>query len=67
MIVLHIARADLQNIHVADHHLNLRSVHDFAHAKEAEFFGGLTHKFQALFAHALKRVGRCAGLKCPGA
>src|SRR5882757_8125013 len=67
MVILHIARADLENVHVAVHHLDLRGVHDFADGEEIEFLRGLAHELQALFAHALESVGRRAWLESAGA
>src|ERR1700731_1807030 len=31
IIVLHVARADLEDVDVAEHHLHLRRIHDFAY------------------------------------
>src|SRR2546423_611263 len=67
MIILHVARADLKNIHIAEHHLDLRRVHDFADGEELEFLGGLAHKLEALLTHALEGVGRSAGFEGAGA
>ncbi len=36
VVILHVARADLKNIDVARHHLDLRGVHHFADGKETE-------------------------------
>src|SRR5262249_13137489 len=43
VIVLHVARADLVNVHVLAHHFDLRRVHDFADGEQAELVGGLAH------------------------
>src|SRR5437762_13649331 len=40
IVVLHAARADLEDVDVTQHHLNLRCVHHFADGEEAEFVGG---------------------------
>ncbi len=56
MVVLHVARADLEDVDVAAHHLNLRRVHHFADGEELKFFGGFVHQLQAFFAHALEGV-----------
>ena len=66
MIILHVARADLIDVHVVAHHFHLRRVHHFADGEQAEFVGGFTHQFQAGLAHALKRIGRGAWLECAG-
>ena len=63
MIILHVARADLKNIDVLAHHLNLRRVHHFADDEQTEFVGGFAHQLQAFFAHALKGIGRSARLE----
>src|SRR5437879_1477344 len=55
-----VARADLKNIHVAQHHLNLRRVHYFADGEQAEFIRGFAHELQAWLAHPLESVRRCA-------
>src|SRR5216683_99189 len=67
VVVLHVARADLEDVDVTHHHLNLRRVHHFADGKEAEFVGGLAHKLEARFTHALEGVGRSARLEGAGA
>src|SRR5467141_2368019 len=67
IIVLHVARADLKDIDVAEHHLHLRRVHNFADGEEIEFLRGFAHQLEALFAHALEGVGRSARLESAGA
>src|SRR5438045_9094761 len=67
MVVLHVARTNLKNIHVAEHHLDLRWVHDFADGEELEFLGGFTHELEALFSHALEGVRGGARLESSGA
>src|SRR6266849_3194054 len=67
IIVLHIARADLEDVDVAEHHLHLRRIHDFADGEEIEFLRGFAHELKAFFAHALKGVGRSARLEGAGA
>src|SRR5712692_11139890 len=59
-VVLHVARADLEDVHVTQHHLNLRGVHHFADGEEAEFVGGFAHELEPRLSHALKGVRRCA-------
>ena len=61
--VLHVARADLEDVHVLEHERNLRRIHHFADDDEAVFIGGGAHDLQALFAHALEAIGRAAGLE----
>src|SRR6266478_8373311 len=67
VVVLHVARADLEDIDVAEHHLHLRRVHNFADGEEIEFLRGFAHQLEALFAHALEGVGRSARLESAGA
>src|SRR6266446_1133659 len=66
VVVLHVARADLKDVHVAEHHLDLGRVHDFADGEEIEFLRGLAHEFEAFFTHALEGVGRSARLESTG-
>ena len=63
IVVLHVARAHLEHVHIGKHHLNLRRVHHFADSRQAELVGGLAHELQAGLAHALKSVGRSARLE----
>src|SRR5207253_5091289 len=63
VVVLHVTRADLEDVDVAQHHRNLRSVHHFADGEEAELVGGLAHQLEARLAHALERVRRSARLE----
>src|SRR6266852_8769469 len=72
-VVLHVARADLEDVHVRHHHLNLRGVHHFADSEEAEFRGCFAHQLEARFTHSLKGIRRSARLEraaaknfCPG-
>ena len=43
MIILHVACADLINVDVLAHHLDLRRVHHFADGEQTEPVGGFTH------------------------
>src|ERR1700720_2045911 len=43
IIVLHVARADLEDVDIAEHHLHLRRIHDFADGEEIDFLRGFTH------------------------
>src|SRR4029077_3884431 len=63
MIILHIARADLEDVHVAEHHLDLGRVHDFADTEEIELLRGFAHQLEAFFAHSLESVWRSARLE----
>src|SRR5947207_10555358 len=67
MVILHVARANLKNIYVAEHHLDLRWVHDFADGEELEFLSGFAHELEAFFAHALEGIRRGARLEGSGA
>src|SRR6266404_898248 len=67
IVVLHVARADLKDVDVADHHLDLRRVHHFADGEQVEFLRGFAHQLEAFFAHALEGVGRSARLEGAGA
>src|SRR6267154_474456 len=59
-VVLHVARANLKNVHVTEHHLNLRRVHHFADGEESEFVRSFAHELEARFPHALEGVRRSA-------
>src|SRR6266404_196772 len=63
IVVLHVARANLKNVHVTQHHLNLRRVHHFADGEEAKFVRGFAHELEARFPHALESVRRSPRLK----
>src|SRR6267154_4841974 len=63
IVVLHVARANLKNVHVTQHHLNLRRVHHFADAEEAEFVRSFAHELEARFPHALESVRRSPWFK----
>ena len=58
IIVLHVAGAHLQHVHVARHQVcTCEGIHDFADDEQAVLVGGRAHHFQAVFAEALERVG----------
>src|SRR5947207_1165184 len=63
IVILHVARADLEDVDITHHHLDLRSVHHFADGEEAEFVGGFAHDLEARFTQALKGVRRSARLE----
>ncbi len=63
VVVLHVARADLQDIGVLSEQRDLRLVHHFADHQQAAPVRRFAHHFQALFAQALKTVGRTARLE----
>jgi len=47
---LHVARADLENVNVTHHHLDLRRVHHFAPVKtRPNFVGGFAQELEARF------------------
>ena len=48
VIVLHVARADLQHVDVGQHDFDLRRVHHFADDEQAVFVGRVAHQLQAL-------------------
>ena len=56
VIVLHVSRADLQNVRIPQHHRNLRRVHHLADNHEAVFVGCLAEKLQTFFTESLERV-----------
>src|SRR5579863_2882388 len=63
--VLHVARPNLQNIHIRQHHRNLRNLHHFADHQQIEFLSRFAQQFQRIFAMPLKRVRRTSRLECP--
>src|ERR1017187_5975540 len=65
--VLHIAGADLQDVHILREEGNLGLVHDFADHQQAVAVGGGTEHLQALGAEALELIRRTAGLECTAA
>ena len=58
VIVLHIARAHLQDINHGQNHGNLRRVHHFAANEQSVLVGGVAHQFERLFTHALEAIRR---------
>ena len=65
--VLHVARADLEEVGVGEHGLDLRDLHDLADGEQAVRACGFVHELEAGDAEALKCVGRGAGFECAAA
>ena len=61
--VLHVARADLQNVGVALHQLELADVHDLRHQLQIVAVGRAAQHAQAFFAEPLEAVRRAARLE----
>ncbi len=62
-VVLHVARADLEDVGVARQQRDLRGVHHLAHHREPVGVGGAAQDLEPLLAQALERVGRGARLE----
>ena len=58
--VLHVARAELEDIHIFFHHFDLRNSHHFDNDGQACFLAGFDHVFETFFAETLKGIRRCA-------
>ena len=56
LVVLHVARTNLQHIGVACHQRNISGRHHLGHDWQASFGARLCHKLQRLFAHAPEGV-----------
>ena len=65
--VLHVARADLQNVGIRSEQRNLRLVHHLADHQQTAPVRRLAHHFEAFFAESLKAVRRAARLECAAA
>ena len=65
--VLHVARADLEDVDVRQHGLDLGDFHDLADDQETVGVGGFAQQFEAINAHALERVWRAARFECAAA
>ena len=63
--VLHVARSYLQNIHIGQHHRNLRNLHHLTDYEKFEFLSRLAHQLQRVFSVPLKRIRRTTRLECP--
>ncbi len=63
VVVLHVARADLDHVGVFGDEGHLLGRHGLGDHGQAGGFAGLGQQRQPLFAHALKAVGRGAGLE----
>ena len=62
-VVLHVAGADLQDVRVPGHEVDLADVHDLRDHLEALGVGGVAHEPQPLLAQPLEAVGRAARLE----
>ena len=59
--VLHVARADLEDVDVGQHKLDLRDLHDLADHEQVELVARFAQQLEAFEAEALERVRRdCA-------
>src|SRR6266700_3118557 len=65
--VLHVARADLQDIDVGQHHGHLRNFHHFADHQHAKAVSGFAKQFERFEAQPLERVWRGTWLECAAA
>ena len=65
--VLHIARADLEEIDVGQHQLDLGDLHDLADDEQAGGVAGFAQQLEGIEAHALEGVGRAARFECAAA
>ena len=57
VIILHVARANLQHVGVNGHQGHLAGGHDFGDNRQAGRLAGFGQQFEAVLAHALKSVG----------
>jgi hypothetical protein len=62
-VVLHVARADLQNVGILGDHGNVVLRHDFGHDSQAALFARAGQHLQPFQAKPLKRVRRTARLE----
>ena len=60
--VLHVASADLDAVGILDHEVERLDVDGFGDDAKTRFLAGLGEQSEPLFAEALKRIGRRAGL-----
>ena len=61
--VLHVAGADLEDVDVGQHGLDLGDLHDFADDQEIVSIRGLAQQLEAFNSHALEGIGRAARLE----
>src|ERR1051326_3011003 len=64
VVILHVARADLQDVGVFGQERDLRLIHDLADDEQVVAIGRRAHHFEAVFAEPLKAVRRTAGFEC---
>ncbi len=62
--ILHIPRAHLQNVHVRQHHFDLRNFHHLADHQQVELVSGFAQKFKRFESQSLKRIRRATRLEC---
>src|SRR5207244_4157251 len=60
--VLHVPRADLENVDVRQHPFDLRDLHHLGYRREVELVAGRAQELQPFHAHPLERVRRRARL-----
>ena len=52
--VLHVARAHLEDVHIRQHQLDLRNLHDLADHQQFEMIARFAQQFQGVNAESLK-------------
>src|SRR5487761_766503 len=62
-VVLHVAGAELEDVGIARHQLDVARRHHLCHDLEAGLLASQRHHLQGRFAQALKRIGRGARLE----
>ena len=63
VVVLHVARAHLQDVDVVGEQRDLGLIHHLAHQQQLVRVGRLAQHFEAFFTHALETVGRGTGFE----
>src|SRR5580704_12029037 len=61
--ILHVARADLEDVHERQHDGDLRNFHDLADDQQSKAITGLAQKFQSFQPESLERIRRTARLE----
>src|SRR5208282_4529063 len=61
--ILHVARADLEDVHERQHDGDLRNFHDLADNQQSKAITSLTQEFQSFQPESLERVRRTARLE----